>query len=498
MTTQPFFARGRARLGTSVPPRCVRASGWSSIDGRAVFDERYPPGFFGRMRAFGSEGDYGAWLLTKPAAVKVNRLLFVHGGLTEQVAALGLEEINRQVQRDLRDFMTHAVALEEAVRGVPDYGALVDGAPQVVEGGKAEDRDAARGLLELLEGLPFAPDGPLWFRGYSLENERLEQRALSRALKSTGARTMVVAHTPTGWGRITSRFNKTLYRSDTGMAYGGEPFALSFQGARVALFGPSDRSLSPPPVEPPGGQRWVTGHEQLPDRELEKFLRKAKIVDRKDVEDQEQGRHVLMLELKRKGLHLRAIFHFVDEGQGPPNPRRYQHELAAYWLDRRLGLRLAPVTVPRKIDGRKGAAWIFLESAIDLESIRQSQGWELLEGLEPQIGRAGVFAALIGLGRRDRHDAGKMVLPLERRIMIADNTKAFPTHTEVDEMLADDYETWDRDGEVKWLRLPVCRYLDASLASGLSSLTLEELRKRRRRRRSGTCRLPDGSPQPPF
>ena len=64
---------------------------------RAVFDERYPPGFFGRMRAFGSEGDYGAWLLTRPAVVKVNGVLFVHGGLTEQVAALGLEEINRQV-----------------------------------------------------------------------------------------------------------------------------------------------------------------------------------------------------------------------------------------------------------------------------------------------------------------------------------------------------------------------------------------------------------------
>jgi len=444
---------------------------------REVFDESYPPGFFERMQAFGVDGEYGAWLLEKPAVVKVNGVLFVHGGLTEEVAALGLEEINRRVQREVRRFMTHATALEEEVRGIPDYEALVEGAPEIAERGEGEARDAARGLLDLSEGLPFAPDGPLWFRGYSLENERLEQRALSRALKSTGARAMVVAHTPTGWGRITSRFNKTLYRSDTGMAYGGEPFALSFEGARVAVFDPSDRSLSPPPVEPPGGQLWVTGHEQLPDRELEKFLRKAKIVDRKDIEDQEQGRNVLMLELKRKGLHLRAIFHFVDEGQASPNLRRYQHELAAYWLDRRLGLRFAPVTVPRQVDGREGAAWIFLESAIDLESIRQAEDWEQLEGLEPEIGRARVFTALVGLERRHRHDAGKMVLPLERRIMIADNTKAFPTHTEVDEMLADDYETRDRDGQVKWLRLPVCRYLDASLASGLSSLTPDELRK---------------------
>ena len=100
-----------------------------------------------------------------------------------------------------------------------------------------------------------------------------------------------------------------------------------------------------------------------------------------------------------------------------------------------------------------------------------------MEGLEPEIGRARVFAALVGLGRGDRHEAGKMLLPMERRIMLADNTKAFPTHTEVDEMLADEYETWDRDGDVKRLRWPVCPYLDASLASGLSSLTLGELRK---------------------
>jgi len=459
--------------------RKFAATAWSASGppNRAAFDERYPPGFFGRMRAFGLDGEYGAWLLTKPAVVKVNGVLFVHGGLTEEVAALGLEEINRQVQQDVRHFMTYAEALEDAVPGVPDNGVLVDGAPQIAENGEAEDRDAARGLLALLEGLPFATDGPLWFRGYSLENERLEQVALSRALLSTGARAMVVAHTPTGWGRITSRFNKTLYRSDTGMAYGGEPFALRFEGARVAVFDPSDRSFSPPPVEPPGGQRWVTGHEQLPDRELEKFLRKAKVIDRKDVEDQEEGRHVLMLELKRKGLHLRSIFHFVDQGQGSPNPRRYQHELAAYWLDRRLGLRFAPVTVPRKVDGQDGAAWIFLESAIDLESIRQSERWELLEGLEPQIGRACVFAALVGLRRGERHEAGKMLLPMERRIMLADNTKAFPTSTEVADILADDYETWDRDGEAKRFRWPVCPHLDASLASGLSSLTLQELRK---------------------
>jgi hypothetical protein len=456
------FTRGALRKG--------------QIPDRLVFDERFPPGFFARMRAFEGDGEYGAWLLAKPAVVKVNGVLFLHGGLTEEMAALGLEEVNRRVQENVRDFMIHADVLEEAAGGIVDFGVLVDEAPRMARSGPPEQREAARALLDLVEGPAFAPDGPLWFRGYSLENERLEQVPLRNALKATGARAMVVAHTPTAYGKITSRFNRTLYRADTGMAYGGNPFALSFEGTEVAVFDPADGRLAPPPKEMPSGERWQIVHPQLPDRELERFLQRAKVVKKTDIEDRDEDRHVLLLELERKGLRLRAIFHFLDEGQGSPNPRRYQHELAAYWLDRRLGLELAPVTAERKVDGQKGAAWVFLESAFDLETIRQAEDWGILSGLEPQIGRAGLFTALVGIGRRERHEAAKMVLPMERRIMLADNTKAFPTTTEVDEMLADEYVTWDREGEVKRFQWPVCPYLDASLSARLSSLSLKELR----------------------
>ena len=75
--------------------RCFRSSRRGAS--RATFDEEFPPGYFGRLRAFAPDGDYGAWLLTLPAVIKVNGYLFVHGGITERVAALGLDEINRQV-----------------------------------------------------------------------------------------------------------------------------------------------------------------------------------------------------------------------------------------------------------------------------------------------------------------------------------------------------------------------------------------------------------------
>ena len=90
----------------------------------------------------------------------------------------------------------------------------------------------------------------------------------------------------------------------------------------------------------------MTGHEQLPDRELEKFLRKAKIVGRKDVEDQEQGRHVLMLELKRKGLHLRAIFHFADQ----------LWNIVDYLTER--GVVPVLFTIPPRKDKLKAGVWV--------------------------------------------------------------------------------------------------------------------------------------------
>ena len=39
---------------------------------RAAFDEKYPPGFFARRRAFTAKGDYGSWLLEQPSVIKVN------------------------------------------------------------------------------------------------------------------------------------------------------------------------------------------------------------------------------------------------------------------------------------------------------------------------------------------------------------------------------------------------------------------------------------------
>jgi len=285
----------------------------------------FPPGYFGRIRALSPDGEYGAWLLEQPTAIKINGYVFVHAGLTPEVAALGLEGINQGVRAGLLDYQRYAAVLDETVPGLPDYAELH----------RMAREQAAREFLELAEALPFAPGGPLWYRGGSLENERIERVPVREALERLEARAMAVGHTPTRSGAITSRFNETLYRAIFGSADEAVPADLSAEG---------------------------------------------------------------------------------------PRPRRYRHELAAYRLDRMLGLDFVPVTVERKLEKKNGALQLFLEGAVDLPYIQEHGRFDLLRGLEAEIREAMIFSALVG--SRDRIDAAKMLLPEKGRVMIADSTRA--------------------------------------------------------------------------
>jgi hypothetical protein len=440
--------------------------------GLRAFERQYPPGYFGRIRAFGAEGEYGAWLLEQPAAIKINGYLFVHGGLTEEIAALGLEGINRGVQQGLRDYLRHASVLDETIQGLPDYRELHEIAieraapPGKVRPGPAGA--AARALLALGESLPLAPGGPLWYRGTSLENERIERGDLRGALEALDAKAMIVGHTPTRPGVITSRFNGRVFRIDVGAVFRGRAIALVLEEGEARVFDPQTLAYSGPLRETDLGEGWPVGHEELPDEVLERFLRRAKI--EKVSEIRRFGRRFLVVELRGLGLHLRAVFGSVhesvpaDAGPGASSPRSYNHELAAYRLDRMLGLRFVPVTVERRVEKEEGALQLFLESAVDLPYIQDHGRFDLLAGLESEVRRALVLSALVG--SRERMDAAKMLLPVQRRVMMGDSTLGFPLTTEVEDILARRFDEFDPGP---------CQPMDPALELALAALNREEL-----------------------
>ena len=93
-------------------------------------------------------------------------------------------------------------------------------------------------------------------------------------------------------------------------------------------------------------------------------------------------------------MRLRAVFGPAQEpaeqanAAGRKAPRRYQHQVAAYRLNRQLGMDMVPVTVLRKVDGTQGTVQVWLQRALDLQQLEEYDDFSLLSGLEEQFARA--------------------------------------------------------------------------------------------------------------
>ena len=115
-------------------------------------------GLHGHTAAYAADGRYGRWLRTHPAVIRVNDTLFLHGGLAPTVPGTTLEAVNRWVWQDVTP-------------GQPPGGAV-------------------------------DPNGPVWFRGYAIDDEAKWDAGLTQVLERFGARRMVMGHTPTKDGRL--------------------------------------------------------------------------------------------------------------------------------------------------------------------------------------------------------------------------------------------------------------------------------------------------------
>jgi hypothetical protein len=160
---------------------------------RSQFDKDFPLGYFEMQLAFGKDGEYGKWVRSRLAAVKINGVLFIHGGVSDAVANLGCQGLNAEVRSDL------------AAAPVPP--------------------DKIMSLLSATE------DGPLWYRGMASEPEATFEPMLDSILRRLGARAVVIGHTPMASGQITPRFGGRVVLIDTGML-GGDDYP---KGAASAL-----------------------------------------------------------------------------------------------------------------------------------------------------------------------------------------------------------------------------------------------------------------------
>ena len=452
------------------------------IEIKPAFEKRFPPGYFGRLRAFWYDGEYGSWLLEQPAVIKINGVVFLHGGLTEEVAARGLDGINKQVHEDIRSLMKNAEELVQLTGAPPSYADAMRMAHQLGQASDNSNRTAvARTVLQLSKSLPYVPSGPLWYRGVSNETERLKRHSVENALADLGASTMVVAHTPTASGRINSRFGGKVFRVDVGMAYGREPLALVFEGDETKVYDPMSNSYGPFVVEPSQGEGVAQFSEQLPEEQLLHFLRTAKVVG--DCQHEQRGlRYAEICDLEQKGLHLRAVFQTVDEKPGDVKeepvsmPRTYRNEIASFEIDRLLRIGLVPATVERTIEGKTGSLQIWLESAVDEKLLETYDMTELFDDTEDQLILAEAFMALVDVVA-PYTSVGLMLLPREKKLQVADSTKAFSTSAEPNpDLMTPPCGPFPPDLELFWRS--TAQDIHAAVGKYLSGEQIEALQER--------------------
>jgi hypothetical protein len=401
-----------------------------------------PAGYLERRAAFAPDGEYGRWLLELPIAIVVDDTLFVHGGLSEPVRGLTLEEINEFSRRDVRRFAEgwHALLDAGLLGDGDDFDDIRARAAELAKGrGDARLRQVGADITAALDGLPFLPDGPLWYRGSARCHPYVETDAIDAVLDKVGARRVAIGHTPTHDNRITSRMGGRVLLLDIGMntaVYQGRPAALVIEDGVLRAW---DLVEGEREIEAEGGRLWDRPFG-MSDAEIEAFLLAAEVTGMAPLPGSNDGRRLATLELE--GRRLSAVFNARDTSPGLQDGRwtrsaeradRYLHEVAAYRLDRFIGLDMVPVTVARQVGEESGALRLWIENGFS-EHERQARQIPFRGDCElrAQYEIMGVFDLLI---LNPGPQLGLLRYDTRWMVWLMDQSRAFGTNTDVGPML---------------------------------------------------------------
>jgi hypothetical protein len=149
---------------------------------------------------------------------------------------------------------------------------------------------------------------------------------------------------------------------------------------------------------------------------LEGFLLAAEVIDRVKIGVGVTDSSKVTLE--RNGETHQAIFKVFDRHYDS-----WRREVAAYELDKYLGLGMVPPTVERRIRGRQGCLQLWVDGEV-LESA--SDDPENLELWRQQVSTMWLIDYLTA--NTDRHLNNALITP-ESRLVLIDNSRAFKTFT---------------------------------------------------------------------
>jgi hypothetical protein len=203
---------------------------------------RHPLGYIEQREAYTANGIYGKWLREHSAVVNIGGVIFLHGGISPNVAKMKLDAINARIRDEIKEFDSSKQYLQDANIILPFFNlqeitAVVQAEITAERKGRVPSSVPGQARLTQFLGygdwLSVKVEGPLWFRGYDQWSDEEGSAQIGKILDALKATRIVVGHTVQKGGRIRPRFGDKVFLIDTGMLStyyaGGRASALQIQ-----------------------------------------------------------------------------------------------------------------------------------------------------------------------------------------------------------------------------------------------------------------------------
>ena len=203
------FCAARAALFPRSPPRFYQPVG------KSEWMEAHPLGYVEYREAFGPQGRYGKWLRTKQVVLRLDDVAFMHAGINPEQAPRRLDDINKQVTTEIRRFDDNRSRLLDGKLVLPYFALpeILTAAQIEVQIAEALSKSAGAASQDPLDSLPnpesrglaqllqidnwslFAPEGPLWFRGFATWPSDAGATQINNLMQRYDVAHFVVGHT---------------------------------------------------------------------------------------------------------------------------------------------------------------------------------------------------------------------------------------------------------------------------------------------------------------
>jgi hypothetical protein len=178
------------------------------------------------------------------------------------------------------------------------------------------------------------------------------------------------------------------------------------------------------------------------DIELERFLAGADVIS---IEDVGEGiTKPLRLTLRQNGVEHRAIFKTVDAVVNQMSRTntwelkftdKYVYEVAAYRIDRLVGMGLVPVTILRTVEGDEGSVQLWIENVTTMEDALAEHGDEPMDNPDLLLERLMLTYILDALIYNiDRNNTNILVDIANDRFYPIDHSRAFRLYKKIPPM----------------------------------------------------------------